>query len=123
MRSLCVLVLLTAPLAAQKAAVDYTHGATVTALAFSPDGRTLASGGQDQTIRLWNLATGEARELRGHDGSLTALAYSGDGKWLASAGRDGTVLLWHAATGRLLRRLEGHERSVLSVAFSPDGQR
>jgi hypothetical protein len=122
MRSLCALVLLATPLAAQKAAVDYTHGTTVTALAFSPDGRTLASGGQDQTIRLWNLSTGQPRELRGHEASLSALAYSSDGKRLASAGRDGAILLWDATTGRLLRRFTGHERTVLGVAFSPSGR-
>jgi hypothetical protein len=82
----------------------------------------LASGGQDQTIRLWDLATGQARELRGHEGSLAALAYSADGKRLVSGGRDGLVLLWDATAGRLLRRFEGHPRTVLAVGISPDSR-
>jgi hypothetical protein len=115
-----VLVLLASTAEAQK--VDYKHGVTVTALAFSPNGKTLASAGQDQTIRLWNLADGESRELRGHDASLTALAYSRDGKRLASAGRDGKVIIWDPVSGKLLQKLIGHERTVLGISFSPDGK-
>jgi hypothetical protein len=120
MRSLLALTLLTSPLLAQKA--EYKHGAAVTTLAFSPGGKTLASGGQDQTIRLWDLANGEPRDLRGHDASITSVTYSRDGKRLASGGRDGNVIIWDAISGKLLRKMVGHERTVLGVSFSPDGK-
>jgi WD40 repeat protein len=67
-------------------------------IAFAPDGRTLAAASQDQSVHLWDIATGKVvSALRGHEGSVTALAFAPDGKTLASGSSDTTVLIWDAA--------------------------
>jgi WD40 repeat protein len=95
----------------------------VQCLCLSPDGRTLAVGCRDNTVRLWEVAAGRERAvLEGHTGWAHGLAFSPDGKVLASGAYDGTVRLWDAATGRALATLTGVMEVVMWVALSPDAR-
>ncbi len=99
------------------------HSTSITAVAFSPNGRWLASGSQDGGVKIWEAASGrELRTLPGHDQPVTALQFSPDGRWLATASEDRTVKIWDVNNSRQIRSLEGHSAIVTSVAFSPDGQ-
>ena len=99
------------------------HTDQVTSVAFSPDGRQIVSGSDDQTLRLWDVATGEeVRQLSGHTDQVTSMAFSPDGRQIVSGNGDQTLRLWDVATGEEVRQLSGHTGWVTSVAFSPDGR-
>lgn len=107
-------------------ALTHTKGQvaiTLSGVAFSPDGKTLASaGGTDYLVKLWDVATGrELNTLAGHKDAVTSVAISPDGKIVASGSWDGTVRFWDAATGKALRTATA-QASVNGIAFSPDGK-
>jgi len=97
------------------------HTAAVASVAFSPDGRVLASGSHDRTIQIRDAVDGDLlRTLRGHGDAVYALAFSRDGRSLASASWDKTVKVWDPDTGELLMTLGPHEHEVYRLALSPD---
>ncbi|MFB2804324.1 hypothetical protein [Microcystis sp. BLCC-F209] len=106
------------------------HNGSVNSVSFSPDGKTLATGSSDNTIKLWDVETGkEIRTLSGHNGyargednHISSVSFSSDGKTLTSGSNDDTIILWNVETGEEIRTLSGHNGSVNSVSFSPDGK-
>jgi WD40 repeat protein/serine/threonine protein kinase len=106
-----------------------THADTVTAAAFSPDGRWVLTASRDNTARVWEAPTGKpVSPPLAHDKnpgrSLNAVghaSFSPDGRWVLTAGDDQTARLWDAATGRLLHTLK-HQNGVSHASFSPDGR-
>ncbi len=98
------------------------HSSDVNSVAFAPNGQLLASGSDDNTIKLWNLATREEiRTLKGHSNHIYSVAFAPDSKTLASGSEDKTIKLWNLIAGEN-RTLTGHSNWVNSVAFSHDGK-
>jgi len=99
------------------------HMETVTTVAFSPDGKILASGSADDNILLWDMETSQRiGQLTGHGSDVTSLAFSPDGNFLASGSADAAIILWDVENRQRIDQLKEHTSYVSSVAFSPDGK-
>jgi WD40 repeat protein len=114
----------------QATAIVRVPGVYTTAIALTPNGTLLATGGSDHTVRLWDAAPGKTlHTLKGHTVAINRLVFTPDGKTLASATGDwvrdsapGEMKLWDVATGKERAPVKGHAGFVMSLAFSPDGQ-
>jgi WD40 repeat protein/serine/threonine protein kinase len=99
------------------------QGFHIAAVAFSPDGATVAAACSDGVIRLWDVTSGKLfLTFSGHAGGVRRLAFAPDGRTLASLGDDHAVKLWHLGTGQQLFALDTHGQDVQSLTFSPDGR-
>jgi WD40 repeat protein len=98
------------------------HKDWVTAVAFSPDGRWLASGSLDKSARLWNIADGSMlRTMPSYDSWILSLAFAPDGRTIATGSSDRRIVLWNVETGQQVLTLNGHANQIFGLRFSPDG--
>lgn len=98
------------------------HRSWVSAVAFNPVMPMLASGGLDDTIKIWDIETGElTHQLTGHSRGINGLAFGPTGQVLASCSDDDTIRVWNVGTGKTIHKLQGHTRDVTSVAIGHKG--
>ncbi|RYE96757.1 MAG: hypothetical protein EOO77_40340, partial [Oxalobacteraceae bacterium] len=106
-----------------QARLSIQTGAPVLALAYSPDGKRIATGGQEREVVLWNAQSGERiMTLKGHTDDVVTVQFSPNGRFLASGGVDNALILWDAITGDIIRKTTDHTDYVRDVAFSPDSR-
>uniref|UniRef100_A0A6B2KWF4 NACHT domain-containing protein n=1 Tax=Arcella intermedia TaxID=1963864 RepID=A0A6B2KWF4_9EUKA len=99
------------------------HEARILSVAFSPDGKKLATGARDKTGKIWDTATGnELAALVGHTSNVFGICWSPDGKLVCTASRDSTVKIWDALTGKCKCTMTNHKAAVRSCAWSPSGE-
>ncbi|MEQ8995125.1 MAG: AAA family ATPase [Coleofasciculus sp. B1-GNL1-01] len=91
-------------------------------VSLSPDGKYIATGGEDGTVHIWNLAGQKIAKLDAHQREVMSVSFSPDGQRLATSGKDGNAKLWNLS-GQQIAQFDGHKGSVIWVQFSPDGQR
>jgi WD40 repeat protein len=125
--ALVLIVLPASALAAAEPEVDlhFPHRARVVAVAFTADGKFVATGGgfHEGALRLWEAPTGKiVTQFGDHGGGVSALAFTPDSKTLVSGGWDGEVYYWEAATGKQVGRLPGERPGITCVGYSPDGK-
>src|SRR5262245_62555646 len=105
---------------ARAGTVRWRHGGPILALAFAPDGKSIASVSGDGTLRLWEPSSGKERQrFLGHKGEIRGLAFAPDGKSLLTGGADGTARLWDVKTGKERAKWLGAAEWVNAVAFAP----
>ena len=109
-----------------RAAVEKTkiarRNAGFTSVAFSPDGKTIATGNRDGDLIVWGAEKGEQLISTGGEAPVNSVAFSTDGNAIAAASADGAVKLWESQTGKLKLSFDGHSSAALCVSFSPDGK-
>src|SRR5579859_3419764 len=99
------------------------HSSAVISLAWSPNGKRIATGSFDHSVRVWDALTGNhVLTYRGHSDQVWAVAWSPDGSKIASAGKDKTVQIWDASSGANITTYTGHSAEVAAVAWSPDSK-
>lgn len=101
--------------------LGHTYG--LSSAQFSPDGKKAVTASNDNTAKIWDVATGSLLvDIKGHSAALTAVMFSPDGKKIVTASKDSTAKIWDAVTGKLLADLKGHSGAVQMARFSPDGK-
>ncbi len=99
------------------------HKDDVNSVTWSPDGKYLASGSEDETVKIWDAKSGESlKTLEGHSHFVWSVSWSPDGKYLASGAGDNNVIIWDANSGEKLQTLKGHSCAVWFLCWSPDGK-
>lgn len=99
------------------------HSDSVWSVSFSGDGRFVASGSDDQSVKIWEASTGACvRTLQGHSDWVRSVSFSADGRYVASGADDNSVKIWEVNTGSCVHTLKGHSNYVRSVSFSGDGR-